>query len=308
MQRLCLCAPRHVVVLLCGLVLPACRTTPSTVAPADPSPGPALPPEQVDPTLTRTHLQQQAARVRPLTARPRSCQIAVLHVQIPVRHADAAEPIWNHLRLDALDADTRYRLRLNGLRVGVGSVRRWQPVRLVLESIEGRRVVQSQPVRVPPGFPVRLELSNPIEQETIFVVAADGVVSGQTFTDARHVLRVEYRPDPAQPQRLIVRIIPEIDRDHQGWRWVRTESGLWQIPDREQTALLGAAFELRLAADEYVVIAPSSARPTDGLVGARFLHPHGPDGDYNSYVFIRPNVTSFDALVGTAHDDASPTH
>lgn len=300
---------RFAALLGCFVLLSGCQrpVRAARAVPARPDAAPPLPPEQVDPTLTRAHLRQQGARQQPLTARPQSCQIAVLHVQIPAQRMPEAEALWNHLRSDALDADTRYRLRLNGLRVGVGSVRWWEPIRLVLDAIEGRRVVQSQPIRVPPGFPVRLELSNPIDEETIFLVASDGVLSGQTFTDARNVLRVEYHPDPADPQRLIVRVIPEIHRDHQGWRWVRTESGLWQVPDREQTALLAAAFELRLADDEFIVLAPTPAGPTPGLLGATFLHTSGSEGAYNSYVFIRPNVTDFDTIAGTAHDHATPT-
>ncbi len=310
MRRSCPSATRRLALLLsCGLLLTACRRPHSAIRaePDPPAATPPLPPEQVDPTLTREHIRRQAARRRPLTARPQSCQIAVLHVQIPVGHSPDAEALWNHLREDALDADTRYRLRLNGLRVGVGSVRWWEPIRLVLDAIEGRRVVQSQPIRVPPGFPVRLELSDPVDQETVFLVAADGILSGQTFTDARNVLRVEYHSDPADPRRLIVRVIPEIHRDHQGWRWVRTESGLWQVPDREQTALFGAAFELRLREDEFIVLAPTRVEPTEGLVGSTFLQTRGPEGAYNSYVFIRPNVTTFETIAGTAHGHATPT-
>ncbi len=306
LRRLLLCGCLS---LWCAWTLTACRAPQAVVSKAGPaSPAePPLPPAQVDPTLTRSHLRAQVAERPPLSARPQSCQIAVLHVQIPAARGRQAEALWNHLRQDVLDADTRYRLRLNGLRVGVGSVRFWEPIRLVLDAIEGRRVVQSQPVRVPPGFPVRLELSDPQPEETIFVVASDGVISGQTFTDARNVLRVEYHPDPRRADRLIVRVVPEIHRDHQGWRWVRTESGLWQVPDREQTALPAAAFQLSLAQDEFIVLAPADEALAAGLVGSTFLQTGGPQGAYNSYVFVRPNVTTIDTLAGNPQADANPT-
>ncbi len=259
----------------------------------------------VDPTfMRRSEGQAREWPKRALAAAPLAAQVSVLHVQVPVGQAAAAEAVWNHLRQDVLDADTRYRLALNGIRVGVGSVRWWEPIRLVLDAIPGHRVAFSQPLRVPQGFPVQLELSETKPQETIFVVASDGVLSGQTFTDARHVLRIELRADPGHADRVRVRVVPEIHRDHEGWRWVRTESGLWQVPDVEQTALVGAGFEVSLGPGQLLLLAATPDATMRGLVGSAFFRMRGPDGAYNSYVFIRPEVISPEAAEGVAagHD------
>lgn len=291
------------VALLGGCRLPL-RPTPAGPAAEGPVPASAAVPD-VDPTFVpRSAGQARDGRKRPLAAAPLAAQVSVLHVQVPAEQAPAAEAVWNHLRQDVLDADTRYRLALNGIRVGIGSVRWWEPIRLVLDAIPGHRVAFSQPLRVPQGFPVQLELSEKKPQETIFVVASDGVLSGQTFTDARHVLRIELRADPGHADRVRVRVVPEIHRDHEGWRWVRTESGLWQVPDVEQTALVGAGFEVSLGPGQLLLLAATPDATMRGLVGPAFFRTLGPEGAYNSYVFIRPEVISPDATEGVAagHD------
>jgi len=222
-------------------------------------------------------------------------QLAVLHVQIPAADVPRAETIWNHVREDVLDAETRQRLRQNGLRIGVGHERFWEPIKLALDAIDGRRVMLAQPVSMPPGFPIALEMDSEPRTQTLFSVDSDGVLSGSTWPFSRNVLRVAYAPDPQDAHRLRVSVTPQVRQEREGWRWVRTESGFWQVPRYAARSYEAAGFVLTLEPQEYVVIAASDRAVVDGLLGRALLTAPHEDMRYYSYVFLQPGVREIGA-------------
>ena len=217
-------------------------------------------------------------------------ELAVLHVLIPRAEAAAIEKIWNFLREDPLDAETQQRLRQNGLRVGVGHTQWWEPIKAAIDAIDDHRVTFATPVRVPAGFPLSLELDHEPREQTLFYVGPDGILSGGTWPNSRNVLRVTYAPDMRDIQNVVVYVVPEVHQQQEGWEWVRTESGLWEVPRQAKQTFDAAGFAVTLGPGEFAVVAPSASSGIYGLLGGAFLTRVCEGRQYESYVFLRPEA------------------
>jgi|GEM_PF-2429072 len=284
---------RSVAIMLCAapLAIAACRWPL------------ALDPKAHDQATTELRVADTAftrsAAARVSTAEPPApprvdLDIVVLHVQVPQREVKTADQLWNHVREDVLDAETSLRLRKNGFRIGVGNERWWAPVRAALEAADDHRMVLSQPVRVPPGLPLALEVDDAPHDQTVFFVGFDGVLSGSTWPQSRNVLSVIYAPDPSDAARTRLYITPEVHQDREGWRLVKTESGVWQVPDQNRFAFDPAAFGISLRADEFVVIAAAENVDAPGLLGRSFLTSLGEGVRYYSYFVLKPVLAGSD--------------
>ena len=217
-------------------------------------------------------------------------ELAVLNVLVPQGREDAMKKIWNFLREDVLDDEVRLRLGHNGLRVGVGHARWWEPIKAALDAIDGHRVTFATSIRVPVGFPLSLELDSEPRAQTLFYVGSDGILSGSTWPDSRNVLRVTYAPDPRDADRILLHAVPEVHQRRDGWEWVRTESGLWQVPRQSMQTFDAAEFVVTLRPGEFALLAPSADSRIYGLLGGAFLTRLCEGQGYNSYVFLRPEV------------------
>jgi len=276
---------------LVALLAVGCQPAPSSwLSPAHPpdDPPPALP--DADNPLMLTRGGQPAAAPAAAPPAPRVVyELAVLHVLAP-REPAALDKVWNFLREDLLDSETRLRLSRNGLRVGVGHVRDWEAIRAALDSIEDHRVLNSAPLSVPVGFPLSLELDTQPRDQTLFCVEADGILSGSTWPASRNVIRVTYAPDPHDVQRILLLAVPEVHQQRDGWEWIRTEAGLWQVPRRSTETFSAAGFAVTLDPGEFVLIAPSEQARIAGLLGRAFLTRTIEGREYCSCVFLRPQA------------------
>lgn len=216
--------------------------------------------------------------------------LRVLHVQIPSSRRGQAATLWNHVHEDALDVDTRLRLGRNGVRAAIGHNRWWEAIKATFDAIEGAQTVALDPVRLPEGYPLALQLdSNPHEQ-TLFFVAEDGVLSGETWPGSRNVLRVSCALDLEHPECLHLAVVPEVRQRLDGWRWVRHEAGLTQLPKYEGRAFAAAGFVADLEPGQFVVLAPGERADVYGIVGGAFLVQELNGTRYDSYVFLRADV------------------
>lgn len=274
---------------LSALAIPACRApaTTSSAAKTDAS-GELL--STGDTAFTPIQSAERAPRDEMLAGRD-ALLLAVLHVQIPAEQAASAARVWNHIRENVMDDTMRLRLRRNGIRFGIGRVDDWAPIKAVLDSIDGAIVFQATPLRVPSGFPLALELSPEPRAQTLFYVDASDTLRGNTWPASRNVLTATYVPDPATRDRLLLQIVPQVHQELEGWRWVRTQAGMWQVPNQYRTAFPDAALDLVLGPDEFVLITPDEADGNALLLGNAFLTAVRENRRYNSYVFLRPEVT-----------------
>jgi hypothetical protein len=224
------------------------------------------------------------------TPPPLLYELAVLHVLVPRAQEAAVEKVWNFLREDGLDAETRLRLQQNGLRIGVGHVRDWEPIRAALDAIEGHRVVSPTSLSVPVGIPLSLELDAEPRDQTLFHMGVDGILSGTTWPDSRNVLRVTYGPDLRDVDRIRVYTVPEVHQRRDGWEWIRTEAGLWQLPRQSTQTFDAVGFVLTLRAGEFALVAPGANARNHWLLGGAFLTRQSEGRRFNSYVFLRPEA------------------
>lgn len=219
-----------------------------------------------------------------------SARISILHVRIPRSEQPRTELLWNHLREDALGSEVVFRLRKNGLRVGIGRREWWGAVKAILDAIDGHRVSSLEPIRIAPGFPLGLELDAEPHDQNLWVYEADGVLSGESWPKSRNFLRLIYTLDRQRPERIFLAIVPEVRQRLPGWRWVRTEDGLWQTPKHGGRAFPAAGFRVALEPGEFLVIAPSADADIAGLIGSSFLTEEDDGPRLDSYIFISPDL------------------
>jgi hypothetical protein len=86
-----------------------------------------------------------------------------------------------------------------------------------------------------------------------------------------------------------------VHQDLEGWRVVRTESGVWQAPKVNRSTFEAAAFSLTLAPEEFALIATGDNARVRGLIGWAFLTSDVEGVRYRSYVFLQPNVSQLGA-------------
>lgn len=261
---------------------------PNRPPPAAPATGtrPTIPEADTAFTLVETDNAAQTPAQPPRL----TYELAALHILIPQGQEAAMEKVWNFLREDVLDAETRMRLRQNGLRVGVGHAQWWEPIKAAMDAIDGHRVMFAAPVRVPIGFPLSLELDFEPREQTLFYVGSDGILSGSTWPDSRNVLRVTYAPDLQDAERVLLLAVPEVHQRRHGWEWVRTEAGLWQVPRQAMQSFSASGFAVTLSPGEFVLVAPSENSRVYGLLGRAFLTRECEGRQYSSYVFLRPQA------------------
>lgn len=219
-----------------------------------------------------------------------SVRLRALSVRVPRTERVAAGRVWRLLREDVLGQAARLRLRENGIRVGVGRNAVWGDVKQMLDSIEGVRVSELDPVLLPPGYPLALELDREARDQTLFVMEPDGILSGESWPRSRNALRVAYGLDVQQPERVLLRVVPEVRQRMPGWRWTRTEAGIVQEPKVNGRAFGVAGFSIPVGAKEFVLIAPNERADLYGLIGGAFLCDRV-DGDVlDCYLFVRMDV------------------
>lgn len=221
----------------------------------------------------------------------REVRLNILQVQIPSDRRGQAQRVWDHVRETMLDDDTLRTLRRNGFRVGVGHAERWEAIRGTLDAINGRRVREVDPVRLPAGMPLGIELDRAPREQTIFCVERDGILSGNTWTESRNLLRCSFTYDVRNAQRVLLSVVPEVRQRLPGFQWIRSEAGFEQAPRNDGQAFTAVAFTVPLEPGQFLLVGPSEKVEVAGVVGGAFLVEIDDTGRYDSYVFLRPEKT-----------------
>lgn len=282
-----------------GLGTAGCQATqavPQTAA-VEPPPqtAPNSPETQADPlefALARPLTLANPPETRQRRATLLDVSVTLLRVEVPRDQRSALATFWNHVREDTLDLSVRERLQANGLRVGVGQESEWNAVRSALDAVDGVRTVVRDPVRLPPRFPLALELDSAARDQTLFFMASDGVLTGESWPASRNVLRISYDFDQEQPQRLLFLIVPEVRQTQSGWQWTPTPNGLAKQPSYSGRAVAAAGFDVSLAPGEFLVLAPGTEGDVPGMIGRTFFVQEDSEGRVcDSLVFLRADVS-----------------
>jgi hypothetical protein len=215
--------------------------------------------------------------------------VSALHVRVPQEGLEGVDAIWNHLYEQVLDAQTLLTLRQNGIRVAVGHARFWDAVRAVLDTVEGRRVDDHEPIIVPRGYPLLLELDDHPHPQTLFVFDHNGSLSGATLPAGRNRLRLTAAMTSRERPRAQLFVVPEVgqQRDHPFW----LESGEDGDSREKCTTFPSCGVSVALSEQEFLVLAPADPQRNESLVGGAFLTDEIDGNRYYSYIFIRPEFT-----------------
>jgi hypothetical protein len=268
--------------------------TPSTDAPAaeaPTAPASAPPPRFVATSNPPASAAPPTESARAAGAIRLDVALAFLHVQVPSTQREQTRTLWNHLREDVLDADTVLRLERNGIRVGTGSEQWWDAVQAALDAVEGVRTIATDPVHVPPSYPLALELDTAPRDQTLFYAGADGVLTGESWPQSRNVLRVSYELNLEDPERLRLTLVPEVRQKLEGWKWVRSEAGVAKLPNYGGRAFGAAGFRVDLRPGQFLLVAPGPRAGAFGLIGTTFLVQGEEGRPFDSYVFLRADVS-----------------
>lgn len=241
-----------------------------------------------DTGFTAPPVETQRESVTPV--QQRGYELAILHVLIPRAGLGEAAKVWNYVREDVFGADAQLRFRENGLRVGVGHAQWWEPIKAVLDAIEGHKVTMATPVRLPLGYPLLLELDVEPQLQTLFYVGRDGVLTGNTWPESRNVLRIAYAPDMEQAGSVILHVIPEVHRQERNWEWIRAEAGLRADPKQSMESFHIVGIAASLGPGEFLLLTPSENAGVYGLLGGAFLTRVSQGEHYSSFVFLRPEA------------------
>lgn len=239
--------------------------------------------------------QMSAPAVAPPRPAISEVRLVVLHVQVPCSERERTEKIWNHVDENPLDSETLLRLKRNGVRVGVGRLDWWDAIKTGLDTIEGVRVTELDPVRLFPNYRLGFDIDRAPHEQTIFVVGEDGILTGSTFQQSRNVLCAYYVADPRRDDRVMLSVVPEVRQRLEGWQWISTPEGVAQIPRDNIFALLPAGFTLPMESGQFLLLAPNDRADYFGLVGGRFLTEEIDGRRYDSFIFATLDFTNVDA-------------
>lgn len=286
--------------LVCGLAsgVAGCGDLPPAFGggapPPEPTPAPSLSDNPF--TLTARSNDDRAAGLIDPARRRTEIRMHVMLVQVPRDERSRVEKVWNHLREDVIDATTMLRLRRNGLRAGVGRLEWWEPIQVGLNAIDGARAHPWEPLRMPPGYALGVEMDSVPREQTIFCVQDDGILSGGTFPQSQNVLQMTCLLDARERRRVHLMVVPEVRQQLNEMQWVKTEAGYMEVPKFDGQRFTAAALTVALDAGEFVLLAPSQEAGLFGIVGGALLTGEVQNRRYDSYVFLRPEI--IDAVAG----------
>lgn len=269
-------ARQRTLALACMLLAGCSDPVTAPIAEARPLPAPANP--------------ARIAQTLPLSV-PADVQFIILHVQTPRAARDQLNRVWDLVREDSVDSETAVRLYSNGVRMGVGQIARWDAIKDIFNATEKSRVYELPPMHNPPGVPLGLHLDATPRDQTIFFLDDDGILTGDTWPASQKVLRLTYEPDPLQRDSVRLMVVPEIRQELPPALTYTTTEGWATGRRREGRAYGSAAFEIPLSTEEFVMVGPGEKADVFGMVGGAFLTGLVNDERYDTFVFIRAEIS-----------------
>lgn len=213
-----------------------------------------------------------------------------MQVLIPSENRKQAGPVWTFTRENILDSELQRRLRENGMRVALARADWWPQIKEAIDRVEGVRVNELDPIRLPPSFPFMLELDNKPHDQTLFFINEDGILEGRTWKESRNVLRLTYGFQSMTAEQIALELVPEVRQRGSGLEWVPTPAGVEQKPQADGMAFTQAGMLLPLGSDQTLMIAPNENAEAYGILGGALLINKIAGINYDRMIFIRPDI------------------
>jgi hypothetical protein len=255
------------------------------------------------PAQTRPATATQPAGAHPFARRPDptatqpapvvfQIRFDIVRASVPIGEVSGSGKIWNYVNEEIISADWSAHLRRNGIRIGLGNVSAWTPIRANLEAIRGTRSSTQPPFLVGGGSPLTIELSPTPRDQVLFMYRpTDAKPVGADFRSSVNAFRIEYVIPPTELDSVALRIVPEVRQRFTDVEHRLTLEGTKSGPTGAARTIPELAFEIVVPPDHFVMIGPSAAIKTELLIGRAILGETMDGQPYESIFFITPQVT-----------------
>lgn len=208
------------------------------------------------------------------------------------RYRDA----WKHVDEHRLDSSTIAFLARNGFRVGVAQTAGLEALAAELEVPEVRR--EQVDHKVQGGAPLTLELGPLGSERTVFSFGRNGQLAGKSFTHAERRLLIDYEVDIEGHPRIWLRLTPELFQQSARPPWPEAESALRHEKRSEGFVYRELTVDVRLSADESLVIGPSQPDPSRHVLGTVMLTDEAAGERWGTLLCLTPQLYRTDDRKG----------
>ena len=225
----------------------------------------------------------------PVAAPPMLIVLCVYRISVPLGTVSHSDAFWKRVDETAVNIGTYDLLLKNGVRVGQAPLAEWSYFKSILDA--SPIVSQRMQLTAVDHLSQELEMSGPLERQTIFCVGSDNEPVGRSFDHCQNLLSLTAVPTPRQPHTVRLTICPV----------VRSLVTILQYTqqDREQSITLEKPerlYDLNLTADvppdRFLILAPSPDAENQLCLGNRFLVSDAPSAKQETILLIAPQPSA----------------
>jgi hypothetical protein len=234
----------------------------------------------------------------PVAAPPMLIVLSVYRISVPLGTVSHSEAFWKRVDETAVNIGTYDLLLKNGVRVGEAPLAEWSYFKSILD--KSPIVSQRMQLTAVDHLSQELEMSGPLDRQTIFWVGSDNEPAGRSFDRCQNFLSLTAVPTPRQPHTVRLTICPVVRS---------LVSELHYTPlDREQSITLEKPerlYDLNLTADiapdRFLILAPSPDAENQLRLGNRFLVGDAPSAKQETILLIVPQPSALPMPANTAN-------
>lgn len=197
-------------------------------------------------------------------------ELSVVKIDAPVGGIAAATRLWELVDQNAIPAALATAMRDNGFLIGVGRDEVRQAIAKVLRGIEGVRSRDSQ-VLVAEARSIDMQIRSEERDETVFYVGRDGQMTGHSFESARPLFKIEFDVLPETPDRIRLRLVPELRQPDGPARWEQVEGEFQLRPEYRGRIFRDLAVEAIIPPRGFLLVGPTRDVSATPLIGRPFL-------------------------------------
>ncbi|MBN1490346.1 MAG: hypothetical protein JXA69_10540 [Phycisphaerae bacterium] len=218
-------------------------------------------------------------------------RLEIVCTSVRLGEVSGSAKLWNHIDEEVLDADWAAHLRRNGLRVGLGALSSWAPIRAVLEASPGVRTREPQRLRVPGGAPLRVGVDRVPRNQSLFLYRPDGRLVGADFLQSVNAFSVDFAIPLTALDSVSLRVTPEVIQPNLPGGWDLTEPQIKPRPTEAARRLGELTFEIVVPPEHFLLIGPSPEVTRELLIGHALLTEQIDGERFESVYFLTPEVT-----------------
>lgn len=212
-------------------------------------------------------------------------EMCVYRITVPYGTVSHSDRFWNRVDETAVDIGTYDVLLKNGVRIGEAPLSEWSYFKSILDASP----ILSQRLQYTAidHLSQELEMTGPLDDETIFYTNSNGEPVGRSFDHCQNVLSMTAVPTPRLARTVRLTVCPVV-------RSIVTKLQYTQL-DNEQSVTIQRPerlYDLNLTADippdHFLIMAPSSEAQYQTRLGNRFLVNDAPSDKQETILLFVP--------------------